>query len=143
MNRKLKLLFLAFAALVPIVIVDLSLLLFWYMQGHPSRLSPETQLTFTCLFFPLYLSVVGSAFVWRNMGEWILPVFLLLVVAVLFAIFSFYSNWGISTGLFWTPDGETVGIMELVGLVALVVAVTPPILVLLFRRLFLHFKRRG
>lgn len=144
MKCNLKLLFLAFAAFVPIVTVDLSLLLFWYTQAHSHTVwSPEIGLAFTGLFFPLYLSVVGSVFVWRNMGEWILSGFLVLVVAVLFAVFSAYSDWGISTGLFWSPDGETVGIMELVGLVALVVAIIPPIFVLLFRRLFLRFKRHA
>jgi hypothetical protein len=132
-----------FAAFIPVIIGELTLLPFWFAYAHsiyPSWL-PLTQLSLTGLFIPLYLAAIGSKFILRNDGWRIFSILIVLILAVLFAVFLSYSNWGISTHLFWTPDPETLMINHMVVLCAMVIALCPPVLILLFRYLFMHFRR--
>jgi len=55
-----------------------------------------------------------------------------LVVAFVINIISYYSLWGMGTGMFRHPDRGTLMIMQIALIVGVVVAVFPPLLLFIF-----------
>ena len=129
------------SAIIPVAVLELCLSPFWFARvftGHDWL--PTTQLLFTGLFLPLYLAIIGARFVSRCAGISAFFAIAILLCSELFAVFLDYSVWGVSTGMFWHPDSETIMLLTFVGEVALVIALAPPIITLLFR--YAHYLRR-
>ncbi|HMD53460.1 MAG TPA: hypothetical protein VKJ65_02785, partial [Phycisphaerae bacterium] len=126
------------------VIIQLSFLPFSFSWADTIRFSWMFKIPpfMIGVFLPLYLAVLGSIFILRKNGWWIFPVIFMVMLSALLSAFLNYLAWGISTHLLWTPDNETVGLSERYDMMTLVIAIAPPIFILLFRyvRLFVYAK---
>jgi hypothetical protein len=69
---------------------------------------PIYQLLITGIAVPVFLCIVGVRLTRTAIPTEVLLTSLLLVLGYSVSCLMDYANWGITTGLFWHPDGETV-----------------------------------
>jgi hypothetical protein len=101
--------------LLPVVTVQLVLSPLWMLRDiHSQYMSitdwlfvnlPGYQILITAVIVPVYLCIFCTWFI-RMIA--LRETFLMLAFCFLASALLGYANWGISTGLFWHPDGETV-----------------------------------
>jgi hypothetical protein len=134
---------LIYLALFPVVICELALFPFWFGGVHTNPGVADAQLFVTIFLLPLYLATVTSVFVWRGTFRGILFAFGTLLICVALAVFLAYAAWGITTRRFWAPDYETIFILRQAGLLALAVALVPPLATLACRFITLYARRNA
>lgn len=122
-------------ALIPVIVCQIGFAPFWFAHLYDYA---SLQLLFTSILLPLYLAVLGTVFVWRSTGRDGLVGLAILVFSVAATVFLDYAMWGFSTGHFWTPDHETVKILQLAGEVAFILVCLPVLVTLALRRLITY-----
>lgn len=96
--------------LIPIVI-HLLFLPFWFLDKNGTLSLAEM---FICtVAIPIYLIIVSGKFLGDFSTCRFLLMLLVMLAVTLFGIAMFYFNWGISTANLFTPDSETVLIMQM------------------------------
>jgi hypothetical protein len=128
MTRTCTLLWFASIALLPVVAAHACLSPFWLAHDYETDGGvwlPTVQLMLTALVVPGWLAYLGRL-VWRRFPVNV-PIGLgLLLTSLALNVFLDYALWGISSGRFRTPDGETIAIVKLIALVGFGLTVIPP-----------------
>lgn len=95
-------------ALVAILLPHFVMTPFWYAETYEySSWLPVCQMFYSGLIGPLVIGIYGNWEIIRKKEPvWEVSIFC-LSLAIL-GVFTGYANWGLSTGYFLKPDGETV-----------------------------------
>jgi hypothetical protein len=110
---------------VAILLPQFAMLPLWYMRSNMSifELSaglPTCQLLYNGLIGPFLIGIYGGwEIIQKNESAW--KVLMLCLLLTILVEFTGYANWGLSTGLFWEPDNETVLLQFIASVVAVII----------------------
>ncbi|MEI7850959.1 MAG: hypothetical protein WCH86_03925 [Kiritimatiellales bacterium] len=89
-----------------VLLPQLALLLFW-IYARSSIWLPLWQMSYNALIGPFLIGIYGGwEIIQKNESAWKVTLFCLLLIMLI--EFTGYANWGLSTGLFFKPDTETL-----------------------------------
>ena len=127
-------------AVAPVLIGHIILAICWACAGADSvRFSyPDLSLAFTAIIIPLWLAIIGCIVVFGFAPLKIPVIVVLFVIIFALNIVLAYADWGINTSRFWTPDNETILVLQFVAFLGAVIAVTPPLVTIVIRHVFLR-----
>jgi len=131
-------------AFVPVILIEVSLSPNWFQSRYENLSSLiNARDLLTALIMPLYLSIIGVMFIWSRAFISAIYVLVILFSSVIFSVLLEYSVWGLSTGRFWQPDGETIALVIFTALIALGITLFPPIYAGFIRALICYFNRHA
>lgn len=128
MKQTYPLLWFAAIALLPVIAAHACLAPFWLPPGDFLEVTwlPVAQILLTALVVPGWLAFLGCRSVLRHLPVNIPIDLSLILTALAINVFLDYALWGISTGRFWTPDGQTIMIVKLIAQVGVGITLIPP-----------------
>lgn len=131
----------AITCIVPVIVIEICLSPFWFAGVYADHAwLPTTQDLLTGVMLPLYLAIIGLRFIWKSDSKSTLYALGILLLSVLLVVSLDYTVWGVSTGRFWEPDGETVMLLTIIGGIALVITLIPQLVAILLKLANRHVK---
>ena len=98
---------------IPVLIIHLCFLPFWFSKNVSFITNiASTEIIFDFVIIPLYLLIFNAIYSIRYKKFNFIFNIILMLIAVFLGNCLHYLNWGISTGMLFVPDGETIYLVE-------------------------------
>jgi len=136
MKHKYTIIKFAIITLLPVLAAQGFLAPLWFSQTYGNdgkSWLPDVEIIVTGVLVPGWIGFLATLIVLRQVSIGLTPGLTLLAGAFALNLFLDYALWGIGSGMFWTPDAETIRIIQAMALVGFCIASIPPSIAFVIR----------